>query len=251
MNKQSAIVGIVVAVLAGFAAGVFMQFPSRVSSPSSGAFGLEHPVKGSDNALVTIYEISDFECPYCGPAALENLPAVLKMYGDKVALQFHHNPLGFHRQALPAAKAAVAASLQGRFWEMHDLLFRNRKSLGPDKYESFARQLGLDVERFKWDMNDPRIEQFIKADMAAVAGLGLKGTPMFIINGKVIQGAQPPEKFKEVLDEEIKKAQEALAGGTPRDQLTEVLSKANAPDGRFIQYFVKGQAQRAPAEKKK
>lgn len=250
MNKQTAILAIVLAVFAGFAVGLLTQFPARGPAPS-GQVGLEHPVKGSKSALITIYEISDFECPYCGKAALENLPAVQKMYGDKVAVQFHHNPLGFHKQALPASKASVAAGLQGRFWEMHDLLFRNRKTLGPDKYVAFAQQLGLDVDRFQWDMNDPRVEQFIKADMAAVAGLGLKGTPMFIINGKVIQGAQPPEKFKEIIDEELKKAEEALAGGTPRDQLTEVLSKANAPDGRFIKYFVQGAATKQALEKKK
>ena len=239
MKRDAAVVGIILAVLIGFAAGIIVKWPPRPDA-QAGA-GLTFPVKGSKNALITIYEISDFQCPYCARASLDILPKVQELYGGKVSVQFRHNPLGFHKMALPAAKATVAAHFQGQFWEMHDVIFRNAKSLSHDKFVVFARQLGLDADRFQWDMNDPRVENFVKADQAASASLGIRGTPMFIINGVVIRGAQPVEKFKEVIDAELKKAEEALAGGTPIEKLAETLSKQNGADDNFIKYFINGE----------
>jgi protein-disulfide isomerase len=181
------------------------------------------------------------------------LPKVLKMYSGKVAVAFWHNPLDFHQNALPAAKASMAASLQGRFWEMHDLIFKHQKSLSPDRLVQLAGQAGLDVERFKWDVEDPRIETFVMQNQRAAAAVGIKGTPMFLINGKVIRGAQPPEKFKEILDEEIAKAEEALSDGVARGDLPLHLAKANGADEKYIKFFVERDftSLGAPPEKKK
>ena len=170
------------------------------------------------------------------------LPEVLKLYGGKVGLEFRHNPLPFHNLAMPAAEASVAAGLQGRFWEMHDLIFRNRANLTAESFVAFARQLGLDLNRFQWDLADPRVETFVRQDIAAVSAIGLKGTPMFVINGTVIRGAQPTSEFQKVIDAEIAKAEQALASGTPRDQLEEALARANGADERFIKHFIKGEA---------
>ena len=239
MKKDAAVVGIILAVLIGFAAGIIVKWPPRPAAQAGE--GLTFPVKGAKNALITIYEISDFQCPYCARASLETLPKVREIYGDKVNIQFRHNPLSFHKLALPAAKATVAAHFQGRFWEMHDLIFRNARSLSPDKFVTFAGQLGLDTDRFQWDMNDPRVEAFVKADQAASASLGIRGTPMFIINGLVIRGAQPVEKFQEVIDAELQKAEEALAGGTPIEKLAETLSRQNGATDNFVKYFINGE----------
>ena len=160
------------------------------------------------------------------------------MYSGKVAVAFWHNPLDFHKNAHPAALASMAASLQGRFWEMHDLIFKNQKSLSPERLVQLAGQAGLDVERFKWDMEDPRIEIFVSQNQRAAAAVGIKGTPMFLINGKVIRGAQPPEKFKEILDEELAKAEQALADGITREALPLHLAKANGADEKYIKFFV-------------
>jgi protein-disulfide isomerase len=175
------------------------------------------------------------------------------MYSGKVAVAFWHNPLDFHPNALPAAKASMAASLQGRFWEMHDLIFKHQKSLSPERLVQLAGQAGLDVERFKWDLEDPRIETFVSQNQRAAAAVGIKGTPMFLINGKVIRGAQPPEKFKEILDDEIDKAEKALNDGVARADLPLHLAKANGADENYIKFFVERDFSSlgAPPEKKK
>jgi protein-disulfide isomerase len=166
------------------------------------------------------------------------LPAVLKMYPGKVSATFWHNPLDFHPMAEPAARAAMAAQLQGRFWELHDLIFKNQKSLSPERLVQLAGEAGLDVERFTWDMEDARIAAFVSANAQAAAAIGIKGTPMFLINGKVIRGAQPPEKFKEILDVELKKAEEALAAGVPREELARKLALDNGADETYLKLFV-------------
>jgi len=251
MKKEAAVLGFVLFMLGGFAVGILVGWPGQAQRTSGG--GLEHPVKGAEGALFRIFEISDFQCPYCSKGALEVLPEVMKAYGGKVALEFRHNPLAFHPLAMPAAKASMAAGVQGRFWEMHDLIFRNRPNLAPESFVAFARQLGLNIDRFQWDAADPRLDTFIKQDLAASASLGLKGTPMFIINGIVIRGAQPATEFKKLIDAELEKASAALASGTPRDALEETLAIQNGADEKFIKYFIKGEAPQvasAPEEKK-
>mgnify|MGYP002641321370 CR=1 FL=1 len=175
------------------------------------------------------------------------------MYSGKVAVAFWHNPLDFHPNALPAALASMAASLQGHFWEMHDLIFKNQKSLSPERLVQLAGEAGLDVERFKWDMEDPRVEAFVSQNQRAAAAIGIKGTPMFLINGKVIRGAQPPEKFKEILDEELAKAEQALADGITREALPLHLAKANGADEKYIKFFIErdfSSLEEAPPKKK-
>ena len=179
------------------------------------------------------------------------MPKVIKAYGGKVAVEFRHNPLGFHKQAKGAAIASMAAGLQGKFWEMHDLLFENRKSLGPERFVAFANQLGMDVDRFKWDMADPRVAEFVENDIAAARALGVRGVPMFIINGRELKGKQPVENFKAIIDEELKKAEEALANGTPRSELAEALAKANGASEKYLQFIVRDQPTRAGPSKKK
>jgi len=190
MKKWLAVLALVVCVGLGFLVGLIVRWPTSGGGGSAGG-GLAAPTKGVASAPVRIIEISDFQCPFCGKGAMDVLPQVLKAYPGKVSIEFHHNPLPMHPFAIEAAKASMAAHLQGRFWEMHDLLFRNRASLDPDKLVSLAGQLGLDVDRFRWDMGDPRIERLIRDDQAVTAQLKLQGVPMFLINGRLLEGAQP------------------------------------------------------------
>ncbi len=252
MKKEAIILGLALCLLGGFAAGLLVRWPGEQPARDRGEVKLTHPVLGPRDALVKIIEISDFQCPYCARGALEVMPEVLAMFPGKVAVEFWHNPLDFHENAEPAARAAVAAYLQGRFEAMHDALFRNRKSLSADRIVALAAEVGLDVERFKWDMADPRVARFVASDKAAVAAIGLSGTPMFLVNGRVVQGAQPPENFRSLIEEEIKKAEDALAGGTPREKLLEVLAQQNGVDAKYLQYFVHGEsALPPPVEEKK
>ena len=116
---------------------------------------------------------------------------------------FKQNPLSFHKQAIPAAKASLAAHEQGKFWEMHDLLFANQKKLDRPALDGYAQQLGLNAAKFKAAMDSDRFDKRIKADQALAASLGARGTPAFFVNGRQLRGAQPFARFKEIIDEEL------------------------------------------------
>lgn len=157
------------------------------------------PVKGPNNAKITIVEFSDFECPFCsrGTATMRE---VLKMYPNDVKLVFKHRPLPMHQNAASAAKASLAAGIQGKFWEMHDALFDNQRKLGMDFYVETAQNLGLNVEKFKKDIESPEVDTLLKADESEAERLGVGGTPAFFVNGVSVQGAQPIQNFKAVID---------------------------------------------------
>lgn len=161
------------------------------------------PVKGPANAKVTIVEFSDFQCPYCARGK-ETMEQVLKAYPNDVKLVFKNLPLAFHQQATPAAKAALAAGRQNKFWEMHDKLFENAQKLSPAFYEEAAKELGLDLAKFKKDMADPAIEKQIEEDKALAAKNDIQGTPGFFVNGVAVKGAYPLDHFKTIIDRHLK-----------------------------------------------
>ncbi|MFV8749198.1 DsbA family protein [Nannocystaceae bacterium ST9] len=176
--------------------------------------GEGRPIKGKPEALVTIVEWSDFECPYCSKVN-PTLKQIETDYPDKVRVVFRQQPLPMHKNAPAAAKAALAANRQGKFWEMHDKLFAaaGQKQLGPDvaAYEGFATELGLDVAKFKTDFADPALDVMIKEDQQVAMQFGGGGTPSFFINGRPLSGARPYEQFKAVIDEELVKAEKFAA----------------------------------------
>jgi protein-disulfide isomerase len=161
------------------------------------------PSKGPAGAPITIIEYTDFQCPYCAKGA-KTLDLVMQMHPDKVRVVFKNNPLSFHKQALPAAKAALAANKQGKFWEYHALLFENSSKLNEEIFKGFARELGLDMERFEKDRNSEQIATQIKSEQAHAAKHKLKGTPAFLVNGVAIKGAYPAEYFARVIDRLLK-----------------------------------------------
>jgi protein-disulfide isomerase len=160
------------------------------------------PVRGPDDAKVTIVEFSDFQCPFCAKVG-PTLKKIEEEYGDKVRIAFKQLPLDFHAKAVPASKAALAAAKQGKFWEMHDLIFANQKELGTEKYSAWASELGLDVEQFKKDMASEDIQKWIDSDKLEAAKLGVTGTPSFFVNGYFLSGAQPFEAFKVAIDKQL------------------------------------------------
>ena len=142
-------------------------------------------IKGRKDAPVTIVEFSDFQCPFSQrfhPAVEE----VLAAYPDNVNFVFKNFPLGFHPQAKPAAKAALAAREQGKYWEMMDLLFQNGQNLSDETFQKLAGQLSLDVERFMKDYKekDAEWEKLIAEDMSLAENVDVRGTPTFYINGR-------------------------------------------------------------------
>lgn len=191
----------------------------------------EAPVRGSNDALITIVEFSDYQCPFCSRVE-PTLNELQKDYGDDIRVVFKHLALPFHNQALPAAHAARAAQLQGKFWEYHDKLFANQKDLNDDNYVKWAEELGLDVEQFKADKDSDETKAFVQADMDLASKLNVRGTPNFFINGTNLRGAQPIEKFKEVIDEELKAMKGLVADGKTKAEAlsSRIENNAKAPD---------------------
>ncbi len=168
------------------------------------------PMKGDPNAIVTIVEFSDYQCPFCSRVE-PTLNQLLEDYPGKLRVVFAHLPLEFHKNAKPAAKAAHAAFLQGKFWEMHDILFANQQNLSEDFYINTARELGLNVDQFIADMNAESTSNYISKCISDAKAANLSGTPSFLINGVTFVGAQPIDAFKKKIDEEIKRAESTAA----------------------------------------
>jgi protein-disulfide isomerase len=150
----------------------------------------ESPIKGDPNAPVTLVEYSDFECPFCARAD-PGIQALAAKYPQKLRVVFKHYPLSFHATARPLAIASMAAQEQGRFWEFHDVLFKNSGSLQATDaaIEGYAREAGLDVERFKRDRKEKAqaYERRIEQDIASGNKVDVRGTPTLYINGKKVQ----------------------------------------------------------------
>ena len=197
--------------------------------------GSDDPIKGGgEDALVTIIEISDFECPFCGRVE-GTIDKILETYGNDVRVVWKHNPLPFHKNAMNGHVGSIAAQNQGKFWEMHKKLFANRKALSPEDVEKYAKELGLDMAKYKADIADPKTNAKIQKDKAVAQRFQARGTPHFFINGIRLSGAQPFEKFKAVIDKEMAAAKEIKAKGV-KNVYAEVIknakTKAEAPKPR-------------------
>lgn len=161
------------------------------------------PVRGPADAKITVVEFSDFQCPYCSKGT-DTMDELMKAYPKDVKVVFKNLPLDFHANAIPAAKAALAAGEQGKFWEMHDALFKNQKDLGEDLYVKTAKELGLNTEKFNADRNSNKYDQQIEADSKQAQSIGIMGTPGFVVNGVLVKGAYPIEHFKMIVDRWLK-----------------------------------------------
>jgi protein-disulfide isomerase len=179
---------------------------------------LEGPSKGPATAKVNIVAFSDFQCPFCS-RVVPTIAKIEKEYPKDVRIFFRHNPLEFHPNAPLAAEAAVAAEAQGKFWEMHDKMFANQQNILRPDLEKYAGEIGLDVGKFRAALDSGAGKARVNQDLAAARQIGVQGTPNFYINGRNLQGAQPFEEFKKVIDEEIGRADKILARGTPIGQL--------------------------------
>ncbi len=161
------------------------------------------PSKGPDGAKVTIVEFSDFQCPFCGKASA-TVDQVMEQYAGKVKLVFRHFPLDFHEKAPKAAEAALCANEQKKFWEFHDVMFKNQDKLSIEDLKATATTLGLDATKFNECLDSGKMKKTVEEDTAAGKKVGVTGTPAFFINGTMLSGAQPIEAFKEAIDAELK-----------------------------------------------
>ncbi|HEV2749617.1 MAG TPA: thioredoxin domain-containing protein [Gemmatimonadales bacterium] len=143
----------------------------------------DHTV-GPPDARVTLVEYADFECPFCG-RAYPQLKRLLKELGPKVRFVFRHFPLTEeHPHAQRAAEVAEAAAAQGKFWELHDLLYQHQNALEDDDLMKYAGELGLDVPRVRRELTDHAHRSRVERDVVSGAQSGVSGTPRFFINGR-------------------------------------------------------------------
>jgi len=187
-------------------------------------------VKGTTDAKVTIIEYSDFQCPYCGNVQ-STIKQIMSSYNGKVKLQFKHYPLSFHSNAQKASEAAECAADQGKFWEMHDILFANQNSLSVDNLKTYAQKLGLDTATFNSCLDNSLKEDIVKKDMDGGIAAGIQGTPTFSINGKLISGAQPYDSFKTVIDSALSAVGAAVQTNTATISTTTATSTISATTG--------------------
>lgn len=161
-----------------------------------------HASKGPAGAPVEIVEFSDYQCPFC-QRANPTVEQVLKTYGDKVHFVYRHFPLPNHPNARPAAEAAACANAQGQFWKYHDRLFATPDRLSDADLKAHAAALGLDTAKFNSCVDTHATKDIVDLDMKEANEIGVNATPSFFINGRSLDGAQPFESFKRVIDEEL------------------------------------------------
>jgi protein-disulfide isomerase len=164
-----------------------------------------NPFSGPADAPVTLVEFTDFQCPYCSRVQ-GTLKGVKARYEGQVKHVFKHLPLPMHAQARLAAEASLCANDQGRFWEIHDWMFQNQQTLAREDILNQARALELDEAKFVECLDQKTHADHVEVDMAEAQAVGISGTPGFLINGRVLSGAQPAQAFYEVIEDELKRA---------------------------------------------
>jgi protein-disulfide isomerase len=186
--------------------------------------------RGSADALVTIVEWASFQCGFSN--RVQNTLRVLEArYRGDLRIVFKHHPLPMHERAHRAAMVAEAAGLQGKFWEMHDQIWMHQRELNEENFVRWAKLIGLDMPRFRRDVDAPGLADRVRRDEAQAQALLARGTPAFFINGRFLSGAQPVESFARLIDEELATAADLVARGTPRERVYETLMRQAVPPG--------------------
>ena len=168
------------------------------------ALAQDDPVRGNPAARVTIIEFSDFQCPFCARVN-PTLAKVRETYGDKVKIVWKDYPLPNHPQAPKAAEAAHCAAEQGKYWEMHDVMFANQRALEVPALKQSATGLGLDMAKFNHCLDSGQYASKVAGGTTQGDKLGVNSTPTLYVNGRPVIGAQPFEVFKAAIDEELAK----------------------------------------------
>jgi len=177
--------------------------PDAPIPPSADITAQDH-TKGPEGAEVNIIEYSDFQCPACG-AYFSIVQQLVEEFGNSIQFAYRHFPLrSIHANAEPAARAAEAAGMQGRFWEMHDALFENQNAWSNERnpfdlFAQYANDIGLDAAQFEVDYNSNTAKNTIRAHETAGTRLGVDGTPTFTLNGERIENPQSYDAFRALI----------------------------------------------------
>jgi protein-disulfide isomerase len=214
MKRSLPFIIVAVVALITFGSGFVLYRSKKAAAPVASKNGVASGihVRGKADAPVTIEEFGDFQCPPCGTMA----PVLHKLgdeYGSRLRLVFHHFPLAVHAHAREAALAAEAAHEQGKFWEMHDVLYKEQAlwSLGQDVpvlFAGYAKSIGLDVERFKRDLMDKEVAERVDKDQKLGASRGVTSTPTLFLNNVLVPASQlSPESLHKAVDSALAEKQ--------------------------------------------
>jgi protein-disulfide isomerase len=161
---------------------------------------------GNPAAPIELVEYGDYECPYCG-RAYPIVKDIKQQLGSDIKFVFRNFPLTkIHPNAFPAAVATEAAGLQGKFWEMHDMVFENQKALNEERILLFADKLGLDTERFQNDLQQEALTHKVEQDFESGIRSGVNRTPTFFINGKKYEGEWGDQQLLQYLKSVLNQA---------------------------------------------
>jgi protein-disulfide isomerase len=234
-------IGIIIAIIIVIAGIVFFSDRGNSNdskSTNTNKAALTHHVEGQGKAGLKLVEYGDYECPFCA----EYYPVVKQVasiYHKQIKFQFRNFPLTqIHKNAFAAARAAEAASLQGKFWQMHDLLYENSSyeqqtgwvvSSNPlkDYFVGYAKQLKLNVSKFKNDYSSGKVNNRINADKSKGVDLGVQATPWFLLNGKHVQPNISVSSFEKIVNKALKKK-----GVTPPADAQPAANSSGKPAGQ-------------------
>lgn len=188
--------------------------PPRVITGKANIQG--SPVLGSEDTLLVLVEFSDFQCPFCARHTKNTFPQIKKDFVDtgKIRYVFKDFPLAFHKLAQKAAEAAHCAGEEGKYWEMHNLIFANQQKMTKDDLIAHSEELALDKAAFARCLDDGRYAEGISEDIKDGSQSGVTGTPSFIlgilnkdgvVEGDIIKGARPYIVFKRAIEAKLKK----------------------------------------------
>lgn len=231
-SRSTAIFGMILTFVGGYFTGAFTsgRGPEGLLEEATKAERVAVPIElspalGPSDALVTVVEFADFQCGYCAHS-VQLQKRLLAEFPGNVRWAFKHFPLDMHREAMGAARAAMAAQAQGKFWELHDRLFANQRRIAAPYFTELARELGLEMATFERAMQGDTLEKIVRLDMEVGRRLGVQGTPSFFINGRRVAGALPYSDLQKIVRQELVYASSLLRRGVPRDQLYEELTRA-------------------------
>lgn len=215
--------------------------PAYTAKELAGAPG-PTPVVGPDDAYVKVYVFSDFQCPVCRRVA-EPLKQLARDFGDDVQIVWMNHALPSHPRAGAAARAAIAAQRQGKFWEYHDLLF-DKQQLGDADLTAYAETLGLDLAKFAADMADPAVAAQVEYEGALAEAMGIRGTPGFVVNGQKTVGWGSYLGVKSQVQRALDVAKALETAGTPKARVAIEATVTAGEDGATFAQLVYGEKKR-------
>jgi len=187
------------------------------------------PAFGPLDAKVQVTVISDFQCPVCR-RAVDATHQIAEEWPSEIRVSFHHHPLKMHRNAEDAAAAALAAQMQGKFWEYHDMLFQNQRALDRLSLNAYAERLGLNMDQFKKDMDNAEYRARIQDKHTLAKDLGARGTPAFLINGKLSVGWGSWNGFRGQVLRELQQVRTLVGQGKDVKSVIVDRAKTNSKD---------------------